>query len=76
MSVDTTVAANVAGLLSRIKPAAYCDQCLARALALPLPTVTTAAEQLASTASAERKRGRCSPCRSTKRLVTRVMDRP
>ena len=73
MSSDIAIAQRAHDLLRGAKPAAYCDPCLADALALPLATVASIAKVLAGLPGVERKIGRCTPCRSTKRVVTRSL---
>src|SRR5687767_6393846 len=52
---------------------AFCDTCLARRLALPVKDITVAAETIGRMPNFQRAKGRCSPCRSTKRIVTRAV---
>lgn len=73
MLSGNAVSTSIEHLLRGMKPAAYCDPCLAEVLNLPLDIVTEATEHLGKTAWAEHKIARCTPCRSTRRVVTRVL---
>jgi hypothetical protein len=73
MFSDNAVSVRIEVLLRGAKPAAYCDPCLASALALPQEAVASAAGALARMSAVTRKVGRCTPCRSTKRVVMRAM---
>jgi hypothetical protein len=52
-------------------PRAICDICLAERVDLPVETVLALAEKCAGEGWCQRKVGRCSPCHSTRRVVTR-----
>ena len=62
----------VSTYLRAIAPSAYCDPCLAGAVQELVEAVRQTAEDLACPEQFARKLGRCTLCRSTKRIVTRV----
>lgn len=69
---EVPLAELVSTYLRAIAPSAYCDPCLASAVREPLDLVHQTAEGLGGPGQFVRKVGRCTVCRSTKRIVTRV----
>ena len=73
MPDDVNVGERMIGLLMGMSPRGFCDQCASDALGFPLATITHHADNLMGNIHVQRAVRRCSPCRSTKRMVTRIV---
>ncbi len=69
---DINVSERLIGFLIGVRPRGFCDRCIAYALTLSLEVVKNHAEELANRLRFYRAVGRCSSCRSTRRIVTRA----